>query len=155
MDQKKTGKFIAEERKKRNYTQRELADKLGISDKTVSKWECGNGFPDVSLLLPLCNELGFTVNDLLSGEKLGEVDYKIKAEEHMIDFIKRNKASREEKIISLFLTLSIIIIAIIGCILGKVYQEPETLACIGIMFLVSLVCIAATWIAVTISLKKR
>jgi len=84
-----TGKSIAKERKKRNYAQRELADKLDIRDKTVSKWECGNGFPDVSLL-PLCNELGFTVND-------------------MIDFIKRNKASREETIISLFLTLSIIV----------------------------------------------
>ena len=57
MDQIKTGHFIAEERKRKKYTQRELADKLGISDKTVSKWERGNGFPEVSLLLPLCGEL--------------------------------------------------------------------------------------------------
>ena len=64
MDQAKIGKFIADERKKKNYTQRQLSDILGISDKTVSKWECGNGFPDVSLLLPLCNELNITVNEL-------------------------------------------------------------------------------------------
>ena len=63
MDQIKIGKFIAEERKAKKYTQRELADKLSISDKTISKWERGNGFPEVSLLLPLCNELEITVNE--------------------------------------------------------------------------------------------
>ena len=61
MDQIKIGKFIAEERKAKKYTQRELADKLSISDKTISKWERGNGFPEVSLLLPLCNELEITI----------------------------------------------------------------------------------------------
>ena len=68
MDQIRSGRLIAEERKKKGYTQRQLAEKLNISDKTISKWECGNGFPEVSLLLPLCDELGITVNDLLSGE---------------------------------------------------------------------------------------
>ena len=76
MDQIKIGIFIAEERKAKKYTQRELADKLSISDKTISKWERGNGFPEVSLLLPLCNELEITVNELLSGERLQEMDYK-------------------------------------------------------------------------------
>ena len=75
MDQIKIGKFIAEERKRKNYTQKVLAEILGISDKTISKWERGNGFPEISLLLPLCNELEITVNELLSGERLQEVDY--------------------------------------------------------------------------------
>lgn len=57
MDQIIIGKFIAEERKRKGYTQKQLSEKLGISDKTISKWECGNGFPEVSLLLPLCGEL--------------------------------------------------------------------------------------------------
>ena len=57
MNQILTGKFIADERKKKEYSQTELADKLGISNRTVSKWETGKGFPDVSLLLPLCEEL--------------------------------------------------------------------------------------------------
>ena len=67
MDQIKTGKFIADERKKKGYTQRQLAEQLGISDKTISKWERGNGFPEISLLLPLCNELDLSVNELLTG----------------------------------------------------------------------------------------
>ena len=91
MDQSKTGKFIAEERKRKNYTQRQLADILGISDKTISKWERGNGFPEVSLLLPLCDELEITVNELLTGERLQEVDYKKKAEENMVNFVKEKE----------------------------------------------------------------
>ena len=58
MNQIKIGKFIAERRKQRGLLQKDIAARLGISEKTVSKWECGNGFPEVSLLLPLCGELG-------------------------------------------------------------------------------------------------
>ena len=57
MNQVKTGRFIAEMRKQQNLTQREFADILGISDKTVSKWECGNGMPDLSLMQPVCKVL--------------------------------------------------------------------------------------------------
>ena len=67
MDQIKIGKFIAEERKAKNYTQRELADKLGISDKTISKWETAKGFPDISLLEPLAGALSVSVMELMSG----------------------------------------------------------------------------------------
>ena len=88
MDQIRSGRFIAEERKKKGYTQRQLAEKLNISDKTISKWECGNGFPEVSLLLPLCEELGITVNDLLSGELVSGEDYQKKAEDNMVEMIK-------------------------------------------------------------------
>ena len=77
MDQIKTGKFIADERKKKGYTQRQLAEQLGISDKTISKWERGNGFPEISLLLPLCNELDLSVNELLTGEEAQESKKKI------------------------------------------------------------------------------
>ena len=76
MDQIKIGKFIAEERKAKKYTQRELADKLSISDKTISKWERGNGFPEVSLLLPLCNELEITVFSERSSREQKE-DYNV------------------------------------------------------------------------------
>ncbi len=100
MDQIKIGKFIAEERKGKKLTQRELADKLGISDKTISKWERGNGFPEVSLLLPLCNELEITVNELLSGERLDEVDYKKKAEENMVNLVKEAQESKKKIILS-------------------------------------------------------
>ena len=69
MDQLKTGKFIAEMRKSKGLTQKQLADALLISDKTVSKWECGNGLPEVSLMLPLCEILGITVNELITGKR--------------------------------------------------------------------------------------
>ena len=79
MDQIKTEKFIAAMRKEQKLTQRQLADILGISDKTVSKWECGNGMPEVSLMLPLCESLKINVNELLSGEKLTDDNYHQKA----------------------------------------------------------------------------
>ena len=88
MDQAKIGAFIAQARKEKSYTQRQLADILGISDKTVSKWETGNGLPEVSLMMPLCDALGITVNELLSGERLSEQTYQAKAEENMVRLMR-------------------------------------------------------------------
>ncbi len=99
MDQIQTGRFIAEERKKHGYTQRQLADLLGISDKTISKWETGNGFPEISLLLPLCSELDMNVNELLSGERLSEADYKQKAEENMVNMISETQENKNKIIV--------------------------------------------------------
>ena len=76
MNQVKTGRFIAEMRKQQNLTQREFADILGISDKTVSKWECGNGMPELSLMQPVCKVLKTDLNELFSGERLTDADYK-------------------------------------------------------------------------------
>lgn len=112
MDQMKIGKFIAEERKVKKYTQRELADKLGISDKTISKWERGNGFPEVSLLLPLCDELEITVNELLSGERLQEMDYKKKAEENMVNLVKEAQESKKKIVMSALVACLVIIAAV-------------------------------------------
>lgn len=91
MDQIKIGKFIASCRKEKNMTQRQLADILEISDKTISKWECGKGFPEVQFMLPLCNVLGINVNELLSGEKLSIEEYQRKAEENMMTLVKENE----------------------------------------------------------------
>lgn len=96
MDQIKTGKFIADERKKKGYTQRQLAEQLGISDKTISKWERGNGFPEISLLLPLCNELDLSVNELLTGERISETEYREKAEENMVNLVKEAQESKKK-----------------------------------------------------------
>lgn len=82
MDSIKIGRFIAEIRKLHKLTQAQLANELNISDKTVSKWECGKGLPEVALMLPLCKTLEINVNDLLSGERVAEVDYQKKAEEN-------------------------------------------------------------------------
>lgn len=88
MDQIKIGRFISEMRKQQNLTQRKFADILGISDKTVSKWECGSGMPELSLMQPVCKILKIGLNELFSGEKLAGVDYKKKAEENMMALIK-------------------------------------------------------------------
>jgi len=82
MNQDKIGRFIAEMRKQHDLTQREFADALDISDKTVSKWECGNGMPALSLMQPICEILEINLNELFSGEKLTDADYKKKAEEN-------------------------------------------------------------------------
>lgn len=74
MDQIKIGKFIADTRKENNITQKQLSDALSISDKTISKWECGKGLLEVSLILPLCEVLQITVNDLLTGARVSGVD---------------------------------------------------------------------------------
>ena len=95
MDQIKIGKFISETRKTLGITQRQLADALYISDKTVSKWECGKGLPEVSLMLPLCEELHITVNELLTGEKIEETEYKKKAEENMMNLVQENQENRK------------------------------------------------------------
>lgn len=100
MDQIKIGHFIADTRKAKNLTQRQLADALSISDKTVSKWETGKGLPDVSLMLPLCRALEITVNDLLTGEKVSASDYQTKAEENMMDLIKENQENKKRMVLS-------------------------------------------------------
>lgn len=100
MDQIKIGKFIAKERKNKDYTQKQLADILGISDKTISKWERGNGFPEVSLLLPLCKELDISVNELLTGERVSEDEYQKKAEENMMDLVREAQESKKKIILS-------------------------------------------------------
>lgn len=94
MDQIRIGRFIAETRKTKGLTQRQLAEALSISDKTVSKWECGKGLPEVSLMMPLCGVLDITVNDLLSGERVSPDRYQQKAEGHLMDLMKENEENR-------------------------------------------------------------
>ena len=87
MNQEKIGKFIADCRKSKKLTQLELAEKLGVSDKSVSKWETGKCMPDLSLFKPLCNELNITINELLSGEKVEKKDYQNKLEENIVNIV--------------------------------------------------------------------
>lgn len=115
MDQIRIGNFIAQCRKAQNLTQRQLADELGISDKTVSKWECGNGLPEVSLMLPLCTALGITVNDLLSGERIAQADYQKKAEENMMELVRENAENKKRLALSL-ICVAVTVIAVCALI---------------------------------------
>lgn len=84
MDQIRTGKFIRRLRTERGWTQSAFAERLGVSEKTVSKWETGRGLPEVSLMLPVCELLGITVNELLAGERLEGEAYRERAEERLL-----------------------------------------------------------------------
>ena len=105
MEQTKIGSFIKECRNKLNLSQQELADKLQVSNKTISKWECGKGLPDVSLLLPLCNELNISVNELLSGCHIEKDKYIEKAEETLIDVYKERQSNKKKLLLAIIIGL--------------------------------------------------
>lgn len=120
MEQEKVGKFIAASRKEKKLTQADLAEKLNITNKAVSKWETGRGMPDASILLELSKILDVTVNELLSGEKLQVEEYKIKAEENIITISKeKDDNKRKNNIIKILLFISIIMIILILIFLPK------------------------------------
>ena len=120
MDQVKIGQFIKSCRKEKALTQRQVAEKLNISEKTISKWETGNGLPEVGLMLPLCELLEISVNELLSGERLDERKYFEKAEQNIMSLIQE-KAEAKKKLIIAFITgfamlasgLTIILLAVL------------------------------------------
>jgi len=111
MDIIKIGKFIAENRKKKNMTQEQLAEKLGVTSKTISRWENGNYMPDISLLKPISEELGVTLNDLLSGEKVEKEQYQEKLEENIINTIDYTNQKVNEK--NRFLGILLIVFGIL------------------------------------------
>lgn len=96
MDQIKIGKFIAENRKSKKMTQAELAEKLGVSDRSISKWENGRGMPDLSLFEPLCKELDISINELLSGEKIKKEEYQERLEQNLVSTIDYSKNQIEK-----------------------------------------------------------
>ena len=128
MDLKQTGKFIQEMRKKKNLTQVQLAIKLGVSEKTVSKWECGNGFPDTTLMLPLCKVLEITANELLSAKCLSsEKEYVEKAENNIM--LLKSQQEKNYKI-SLWVELVLIWLSVtvmLGSVIVASYVDMSTI----------------------------
>ena len=107
MDQEKIGKFLASLRKEKKLTQQELAEKLGVSDRTIGNWENGRNMPDLSLFKPLCQELDITINELLSGERITKEKYQEKFEENIVKTIdySTKKLNEYRGIISLILII--------------------------------------------------
>ena len=105
MDQIKIGKFIAECRKKNNLTQMQLAEKLNITDRAISKWENGKGMPDSSIMLDLCAELKISVNELLSGEMIDMKDYDKKMEELLVELAKQDELKNRKIMTSMWTVL--------------------------------------------------
>ena len=97
MNQQLTGKFIAHKRKEKNLTQEQLAEKLGVSNKTVSKWETGKCMPDYSVIKILCEELGITVAELMDGEDTEEKNVRTYDDEQIMDLLKRTQDLEKQK----------------------------------------------------------
>lgn len=107
MDQTKIGKFIAACRKKENLTQMQLAEKMNITDRAVSKWETGKAMPDSSIMLALCDVLKITVNDLLSGEVVSMENYNKELENNLLEMV-RQKEEADKRLLKLEIVLGII-----------------------------------------------
>lgn len=96
MDQAKIGKFIADCRKEQGLTQAQLAEKVGVSDRAVSKWENGRSMPDSSIMLEVCDAIGINVNELLNGERIIMEDYKVKAEAQLLAMKEQEEESNRQ-----------------------------------------------------------
>ena len=128
MDQVKIGRFIAERRKQCGYTQMQLAEKLNITDRAVSKWETGRSMPDSSIMPELCKLLGITLNDLFNGEVVVMEDYKKKSEELIIE-MTRQKEAADKKLLSLEIVIGILAMLAPFCmiILASFVTMPDWL----------------------------
>ena len=110
MNQEKIGKFICKCRKNKNMTQQDLAELLGVSDRTIGNWENGRNMPDLALFKPLCDELDITLNDLMSGEVVSKKEYQEKLEENIVNTINFTNKKIKDK--NNFIGLMLIIFGI-------------------------------------------
>lgn len=124
MNQIEIGKFIAKCRKEKKLTQAQLAERLNITDRAVSKWETGKSMPDSSVMLELCELLEITVNELLSGEKIEMESYEQKAEENLIALKRKDENKLGSVIISLLFS-AILLIGIIVCLICDIAISGE------------------------------
>lgn len=176
MNQIKIGKFIAQKRKEKNLTQSELAEKLNVTDRSVSNWENGKCMPDISLFNPLCSVLDITINEFLSGEEIENKDYQKKLEENIINTINYNNKKNLLPVILLIfgITLTIfsltmfnpdsslsgaytiigLVIAIIGFNMMKSFSKNKRIIInIGISF-ISLIAILGIDYIESVNLKQ-
>ncbi len=112
MDQIKIGKFIATRRKAQSLTQMQLAEKLGITDRAVSKWETGKALPDATLMLDLCGILGISVNDLLTGEVVTMENYNENLEKNLLEMVKA-KQKADKQLLNLEIIVGIMCVIIL------------------------------------------
>ena len=148
MDQIKIGKFIARKRKEQNLTQAQLAEKLGITDRAVSKWETGKSLPDASIMLEMCALLGITVNDLLCGEVVSMENYNEQMEKSLIEMVKQNEQSDKRLLtleIVIGLTSTIFLFAMLA--VGIIFMTLEKpiwafILPVGVGFVQFIICMA-------------
>ena len=157
MDLIKIGKFIAEKRKAKNLTQLQLAERLYVTDRAVSKWECGRSLPDSSIMLELCEALDISVNELLTGEELEMETYSKQAEENLIQMIKE-KENSDKRLLNLEIVLGItgtlfLLVMMFTGILGYQYLRLPLWAMILMMVVGFVVFMVAILFCVLIEQK--
>lgn len=151
MELEKIGRFIAQCRKDKGLTQAALAEKLGITDRAVSKWETGKSLPDASLMLQLCELLGINVNELLSGEHIAMDVYKETAEANLLDLEERaQKADKLLLTVEKYMVAIIVPVYVIMIVGGAFTIKGGNLA-IGIILIVA--ALVATFLAAIVGLK--
>lgn len=142
MNQIKIGRFIADCRKKNNLTQMQLAERLGITDRAVSKWENGRSMPDSSIMLALCKELKITVNDLLNGEVVIMDHYKEKSEQLILE-MKNQKEEADKRLLSLEILIGIFsMIILFSFVFAAVFfqmQDWLRICLISIGFIIAMI----------------
>lgn len=141
MNQVKIGKFIASKRKEQGLTQLQLAEKLGITDRAVSKWETGKSLPDASLMPELCKLLKITINDLLCGEVVSVENYNEKAEKALLEMVKKEEMQNKnlmmyENIIGFSSTLSFLIQVLVAVFFVKNTTAQILLFILAFAFLI-------------------
>ena len=150
MDQIKIGKFIAACRKKAGLTQQQLADKFGITDKAVSKWERGIALPDSSIMLELCSTLGITVNDLLSGEVVTMDNYNKNLENNLLEMV-RQKEQADKRLLALEVFIGITAtVVLFALIFIAAFVEMEVWLRVSLIVLGFILFLAGCFYAVRI-----
>ena len=158
MDQIKIGKFIAECRKNANLTQMQLAEKLNITDKAVSKWERGKALPDTSIMLELCDILGISVNELLSGEKISMENDKRQNDQLLLQMAKELEKKNKTIWTSMWIMMIISILGLLAGVLTVALLMPEgvwqlvTVIALVIVFLIP--CFYALKLEVSVGAYK-
>lgn len=158
MDQIKIGRFIAESRKKVKLTQTQLAEKLGITDKAISKWETGKSMPDTAIMLQLCDILEISVNELLSGEKISMENTNQKNEQLLLDMSKELERKNKTVWASMWVIMIISITALFAGILIAAFLIPEgvwqLVTIIGICIVFLIPCFYALKLEVSVGAYK-
>ena len=158
MDQLRIGKFIADCRKEKGLTQWQLAEKLGITDKAISKWERGIAMPDTSIMLELCDILGISVNELLNGEKLNMENNNSKNEQLLLDMAKEIERKNKTIWSAMWTLMTISIIGLLAGILAAAFLIPEgvwqLVAILGVSAIFLIPCFYALKLEVSVGAYK-
>ena len=158
MNQIKIGEFIASQRRSKNLTQAALAEKLGITDRAVSKWERGKGLPDVSIMLDLCEIFGITVNELLSGEKISMENSNQKNEQLLLDMAKELEQKNKTIWTSMWAIMIVSMTALFAGIMISALLIPEgvwqLVTILGICIVFLILCFYALKLEVSVGAYK-